>query len=206
MRLLMIPLRHGWRALREMRSEFRQLSAPMKLNGADRLQLGAGEQILEDWANLDLEGGGIAWDLTRPIPVEKGSVRLVYSEHFIEHVSRGDAQRILQNCHAIMAPGGTIRISTPDLKKLVDDYQSGNLVAMSHGGWFPETPCSMVNEAMHLWGHQFVYDEAELSNALREAGFKNIRRMKWHESAIPELANLESRPDMGDLILEADAS
>ena len=32
--------------------------------------------------------------------------------------------------------------------------------------WAPRTPCDMVNEAMRLWGHLYVWDEDELIRAL----------------------------------------
>jgi len=102
-----------------------------------------------------------------------------------------------------MAPGAVIRISTPDLAKLVADYQAGRVVRMEHGEWFPETPCRMVNEGMRLWGHTFLYDEPELIALLQECGFSDIRRAKRGESDYSELRDLESRPDFGDLIVEA---
>jgi hypothetical protein len=61
----------------------------------------------------------------------------------------------------------------------------------------------MLNEALHLWGHQFVYDEPELTRLFEQAGFTDIRRMNWRESDIPEFVGLETRPYLGDLILEA---
>lgn len=201
--LLKIPYRHARAAFSDLRTELRQLGARAKLHGAERLQLGAGNHPLPGWANLDLSGDNIAWDLTRPLPIEPEKIRFVYSEHFIEHVSRDHARQILANCYTVMAPGGIIRISTPDLSKLIDDYRAGRVVQMPHGDWYPETPAQMVNEALHLWGHQFLYDEAELTKALFDAGFSNVRRMPWRQSDHAELAGLETRPDFGDLILEA---
>jgi predicted SAM-dependent methyltransferase len=137
--------------------------------------------------------------------LQSGQVRFVYSEHFIEHIDEDAARRLLSRVRSAMAPGAVIRLSTPDLAKLVDDYQAGRVVRMEHGGWFPETPCRMVNEAMRLWGHVFVYDELELVALLKECGYSDIRRVRWGESEHPELRGLESRPDFGDLIVEARA-
>jgi predicted SAM-dependent methyltransferase len=102
-----------------------------------------------------------------------------------------------------MVPGGAVRLSTPDLAKMVADYQAGHLVRMDHGSWYPETPCRMLNEGMRLWGHTFLYDQPELTRLLEECGFTEIRRVNRSESAFAELRDLESRPDFGDLILEA---
>jgi predicted SAM-dependent methyltransferase len=187
-------------------ARLRRLRTPSRIKRYDKLHLGSGGRLLEGWANLDINGlGGLVWDLRKPLPLTKAQVRFVYTEHFIEHIERNDAVRLFSHARKVMAPGGVLRVSTPDLVKLVDDYRAGKVVRMEHGGWFPETPCRMVNEGMRMWGHTFVYDEAELTGLLRECGFKETKRVQWGESEHPELRNLESRPDFGDLILEARA-
>lgn len=184
----------------------RRVATPSRLKNYDRLHLGSGNRIIEGWANIDITGlRTITWDLRKPLPLAKGQVRFVYTEHFVEHIQREDALRLLRRVRGKMASGGVLRVSTPDLAKLIADYQSGHVIRMEHGGWFPETPCRMVNEAMRNWGHVFVYDEPELVALLKECGFTEIRRVKWSESDHPELRNLESRPDFADLIFEATA-
>lgn len=44
---------------------------------------------------------------------------------------------------------------------------------------------------------------AQLTRLLMAGGFSDVRRVQWRRSDHPELANLETRPDFGDLILEA---
>jgi predicted SAM-dependent methyltransferase len=187
-------------------ARIKRVATPSRLKNHDRLHLGSGERILNDWANIDISGlRTITWDLRKPLPLAKGQVRFVYTEHFIEHIEREDAVRLFSRIRAAMAPDGVLRVSTPDLAKLVSDYQAGHVIKMEHGGWFPETPCRMINEGMRYWGHVFVYDEPELVALLEECGFSNIRRVKWGKSGHPELRNLESRPDFADLIFEATA-
>jgi predicted SAM-dependent methyltransferase len=189
-----------------MAARFRRRSTPDKLKNYDKLHLGSGGRIIDGWANIDITGlRTIPWDLRNPLPLDPGQVRFVYTEHFIEHIDRTAARRLLSRTREAMGPGAIIRVSTPDLAKLVGDYQAGRLVRMEHGGWFPETPCRMVNEGMRSWGHVFVYDEPELVALLKECGYSDIRRVKWGESDHPELRGLESRPDFEDLILEARA-
>lgn len=192
------------RALGAVSARLRRLRTPGLLKDYDRLHLGSGGRLLDGWANVDINGlGNLVWDLTKPLPLPEGQVRFVYTEHFIEHIPQDAARRLFGHARRVMAPGGVIRVSTPDLKALVDDYQAGRLVRMDHAEWYPATLCRMVNEAMRWWGHTFVYDEAELTALLRETGFTDVRRVKWGESDSPELRGLESRPDYGDLILEA---
>ncbi|MGH7041511.1 MAG: hypothetical protein ACREFY_05185, partial [Acetobacteraceae bacterium] len=69
--------------------------------------------------------------------------------------------------------------------------------------WVCTSPCQLLNEAMRLWGHQWVYDEADLRAVLGEAGFANCRNMAWRASSVPELRGLESRPYHHELLMEA---
>jgi predicted SAM-dependent methyltransferase len=185
---------------------FRQLATPLLMRRYDKLHLGSGARLLDGWANVDIGGvGTLLWDLRNPLPLKDKRVRLVYTEHFIEHIEREDAARLLGHARQAMAPGAVLRVSTPDLRKLADDYLNGRVIQMPHGGWFPETPCQMLNQGVRWWGHLFLYDEQELVRLLSECGYSDIRRVSRGESEHPELCDLESRPDFGDLIVEARA-
>ena len=181
----------------------RRLAAPIQLRDAKKLHLGAGGRQMAGWANVDIDGRNIIWDLTKPLPVRRGSVDFVYSEHFIEHISKDEGLRLLSNLREVLADEGVLRISTPDLAAAARNYISGNLVTVPDYDWEPQSLCEMLNDMMRAWGHQFVYDESELVASLKFAGFSHVKRVRWLESEHRELCNLESRPDMNDLIVEA---
>jgi predicted SAM-dependent methyltransferase len=192
-----LPIRVTSRLLRERHRR--------NLADYDRVHLGCGPHVLDGWANLDIGGGtGVTpFDLTSRLPFASASVDRVYTEHFIEHVSRDQAASVLAGCARILRPGGVLRISTPDLRMLVDEYLAGRTGEWTDQGWSPATPCQMLNEGLRLWGHRFVWDETELTNALLDAGFSDVTRVAWRESTHPDLADLESRSSHGDLIVEA---
>lgn len=173
--------------------------------GHTRLHLGSGSNVLDGWANIDLEGGRavIRHDLTRPLPVASGAVRFIYSEHFIEHLGHDQAKRLLAECHRVLAPHGVIRLSTPDLRKLIAEYQARRTDEWHDLAWAPSSPCHMVNEGMRLWGHQFLYDAEELEATLMQCGFRDVQRQAWRLSRFPELSGLESRPFHDEIIVEA---
>lgn len=178
--------------------------ARWRIGGHSRLHLACGTNVMPGWANVDLEGPAsvIKLDLTAPLPVPSGALDAVYSEHFIEHIDRPQAQRLLAECHRVLKPGGVLRVSTPDLRTIVQHYLAGRIDAWHDMHWRPETPARMLNESMREWGHRFLYDAEELEAALRAAGFRQVERKAWRASARPELANLECRPDHGELIYE----
>jgi predicted SAM-dependent methyltransferase len=176
-----------------------------QLAGHTRVHLGCGPHPFEGWANLDLGGGPdvVPYDLTGRLPFRDASVDRVFTEHFIEHVPRRRGDRVLSECARILKPGGVLRVSTPDLRRLVEAYLAGDTDEWADQGWRPSSPSRMLNEGLRLWGHKFVYDEAELTMALRSAGFSAVVRVPWRESVHDDLRDLERRSYHGDLILEA---
>lgn len=169
-----------------------------------KLHLGSGTVRHEGWHNVDLDApeADQHLDLRKPLPFDDGSAEFIVNEHFIEHVTRDQAVAILRECHRVLAPGGVLRLSTPDLRFLMEQYLAGDIHEWA-GLWEPSTPCCMVNDGMRLWGHEFLYDQDELTLALHEAGFSEIHFVAWRESQLPELVGLENRPYHRELIVEA---
>lgn len=166
-----------------------------------KLHLGCGRNIIDGWVNVDISGP-IRWDPTKPFPVSSGIIRFIYSEHFIEHLSLDQAKGLFNECYRVLQLGGVLRVSTPNLRKIVEEYLSGRLSEWQDVGWAPSTPCLMMNEGMRLWGHQFVYDSEELKKMFEGCGFRKVTHMAWRESEHKELQGLESRPFHNEIILE----
>ena len=173
----------------------------------DRIHFGSGVVYLNGWINVDLDSpvADRCLDLTEPLPFISNTVSHIYSEHFIEHVTRAQAISFLRECHRVLMPGGAIRISTPNLRFLISSYLAGNIDEWGDL-WQPDTLCSMMNEGMRAWGHHWVYDAEELVRVLQEAGFNSIVFQHYGKSQQSEFTGLESRPFHHDLIVEATRS
>lgn len=175
----------------------------MNLNNKN-LHLGCGAVYFDGWINVDLDSplADMRLDLTQPLPFMDASASCVFSEHFIEHVTRKQAVDFLGECRRILMPGGVIRVSTPNLRFLIAAY-----LALEVGEWGdlwqPATMCSLMNEGMRSWGHQYLYDAEELVLIFKEAGFGSVVFQRYQESQTPGLAGLESRPFHHELIVEA---
>jgi predicted SAM-dependent methyltransferase len=180
-------------------------SVVRRLEGQDKLHLACGDNVLRGWANIDLESKGvvIGWNLTDGLPVPSGSIEYVFCEHFIEHITLSQATMLLADCHRVLRPGGKLRLSTPDLLKVIEEYEAGRMDEWRDVGWVPATPCQLVNGAFRLWSHEFVYDTDELRRILAQAGFRDVTQVAWRESTSPALRGLECRPFHGEIILEA---
>lgn len=141
-------------------------------------------------------------DIRNGIPYPDGSAAHVYSSHMIEHLSRWQAADLLKECHRVLAPGGILRLATPDLQMLVDHYvrekEQGDPRAADHfmEGMltFVEQPGSVVQRLgrrLLTAPHQWVYDVASLAALIEECGFVSVGARGFREGVTPDLDELE---------------
>jgi predicted SAM-dependent methyltransferase len=172
------------------------------LAGTDepKLQFGAGPFRLPGWLNTDLISGEVHVDLTRPLPFDDGVFAYAFGEHVIEHLADDQGARLLAELHRVLRPGGVLRLTTPDLQKIVALYEDRNPVISraDYVGFLDRTtgrphgrPAQLFNDYLRLWGHRWVYDEEDLTARLREAGFAEVVRVDPGESDHAPLRGLE---------------
>jgi predicted SAM-dependent methyltransferase len=172
-----------------------------------RLCLGSGHAPIPGWVNVDFEPpADVLVDLRYGLPVANGSVDAIYSEHLVEHLPLEAGEAMFREWRRVIAPGGVVRIATPDLALLITDYR-GDWRSRHEWIHWPEyahidSPVHMINVAMRAWGHLYLYDFEELAFRLHAAGFSDVRRAAIGESDDPALRDLETRAD-SSLIAEA---
>lgn len=165
-----------------------------------KLHLGCGKNIKEGWANLDRNTthGATYWKAPT-LPFNDDSVDFVYSEHFIEHLFREDCDFLFQEVRRVLRPGCTFRVSTPSIKTIIHDYlkmdSDDDFTRHEQVGFKYKTPAEFINRSFRDWDHLFIYDGSELLNVALYAGFTNI-------NIAPYSREYETRPEMGDLIME----
>jgi predicted SAM-dependent methyltransferase len=141
-------------------------------------------------------------DATKPYPFEDAAFDWVYSEHFIEHVTRRDAVVWLREVRRLLAPGGFARVTTPDLRRYVEGYLDPKASFFSEHArrlrnigvtTVPPRRAWMLNQIFMGWGHRWLYDYDELRAAAVEAGFTaaSVRQAGFRIGAIPEVAAMD---------------
>lgn len=150
---------------------------------------------------VDGERYFVELDISEPLPFEEGSLDWVYAEHLIEHVTPPVARAWLTEVRRVLAPGGVLRLTTPDLARYVEGYAGGGFFATHRrrmraagvGPPMPPRPAFMFNQLFYLYGHRWIYDLAELTHVLTRAGFAQdaVRRCGFRSGARADVAELD---------------
>lgn len=168
-----------------------------------RLNVGAGGALLDGWLNTDRDPGpgAVYLDVTRRFPLPDASVQRVLVEHVIEHVPLEAGRHMLRECSRVLAPGGRVRVSTPDLERIAALRTGGaDPAAQRYVAWAAQAFCAdqrgnpaalVVNNAFRNWGHAFLYDEETLRTALADAGFVDVRRLPYAQTQDEHFAGAE---------------
>jgi predicted SAM-dependent methyltransferase len=191
----------GWTAICRARRPAqvrRFLDAP----GPHRLILGASRHHLDGWLATDLipkTRAVVYLDATEPFPFPDASIDRILCEHMIEHVPAESGAGLLAECRRVLAPGGRLRLATPDLRNVLSlgeadlDDRRRRYVAWSNAEFGQEEAgaVTVINRLFREWGHQFLYDESTLREALATAGFVDVERGAVGHSDDPDFDGID---------------
>jgi SAM-dependent methyltransferase len=221
-----------------------------------KVNIGSGFNGLDDWINLDNSviakmskvRGLVAlsaklgflpevyssrkWppikihDCRKSLPFGDGTVDVIYSSHFFEHVFRHETVKILGECYRVLKRDGIIRIVLPDAKKIASAYIQQDLKTIktrdvkdrsapfSHCDFFVMHfyPFEMNNtrppgfiarfQEKFIERHKWMYDVKSFSHLMTKAGFRDICEKHCTDSAISDAQYLDMKPEIS-FFLEA---
>lgn len=165
-----------------------------------KLNLGSGpEKGSNGWTNIDLAGGAdLAIDLTQGIPFKDNSITKIYTSHFLEHLSHEQINPLLLECLRVLQPGASILICVPDSEAFIKAYTNNEYTEMSmSNGTTLKAPSFICQPGERVYAkalvntnskidwinyiaysaneHKYMFDQENLSNHLKIAGFTNIK-------------------------------
>ena len=167
----------------------------------DKLHIGCGRRLFQNWTNTDVYGSDLNLDLSRgKLPWKSDSFRVVLSQHVIEHLELFDELfPLLSEIHRVLAPDGCVWLSCPDMSKVCHGYINDGGVQLlesiktrhnsfSLGERVPVQ--QVVNHLFHQYGeHKNLFDFELLSWVLKEVGFSTVEQQS-------EPSLLASEPDV----------
>ena len=151
---------------------------------------------VEQYCEILEEHDFLYHDLSLSLPLQKNSVDFIYSSHFFEHLFKDDAEDLLKSCANALKPGGTIRISIPDLAYAVSLYSLGKKAEMLEDYFFVE------GKGSYLARHKYMYDFELIKAALERTGFSKVTRCEYQQGITPDIKMLDVYPDVS-LCVEA---
>lgn len=174
------------------------------MEGKVKINLGSGHWKLDGWVNVDIDlesQPDVGANLAGGLPFANGVARLMHTEDFIDQLELDNAAEFLKECHRILAPGGVLRVLTPDMRKLADMYLNDPERLKAMWNEFVAVPLSIdtageiFNMGMRFAGHTFLYDEESFKALASSCGFE-ARTVTYQQSEMEELRGLDLRsPD-----------
>jgi hypothetical protein len=139
-------------------------------------------------------------DIVKGLPVAAGSCRAVYCSHVLEHLSLQDFRTALKNTCSYLEKDGIFRLVLPDLEYLARTYLDSDaadaaLVFMEKSYLGKKTRPTgfkgLVREQLGNSNHLWMWDYKAMASELEQAGFRNIRRAAFGDSAEPKFQAVE---------------
>lgn len=136
---------------------------------------------------LDVEGQQLI-DETWLAIVKGYQFDYVYSDMVAERMSKEQFAAYLQWVRGLLKPGGSHRLVTTDLKRVLDNATSG---AWSGFAWVKKahlnTAAEYLNTVFRSWGHKYLYDEESLIRCFVQADYQDVQITRMMEGCAADL-------------------
>lgn len=89
------------------------------------LNVGCGSSYNTEWINLDINTpfeDVVDCDITKGLPIESGSVDVVYSSHVLEHLKLKQLENVMKEINRVLKPNGILRLAVPNLEDIAVKY------------------------------------------------------------------------------------
>jgi predicted SAM-dependent methyltransferase len=134
-----------------------------------KLHLGCGGTRMGGFINIDVDSNSAAdevIDLSKGVlPYGDSTCDEMVSYHFIEHITKGEAEVLLKEIFRVMSPGAKGVFELPDTEAIAHNFDVNpeGLIGDMYG-WQHET----------YMGHKYGYTPDTMKQTLERAGFVNI--------------------------------
>lgn len=144
-----------------------------------KLHLGCGEKILSDYINVDIRSNlkcDVVDDVKTLSKFENNVISEIYASHVLEHFNRQEYMLVLDRWYEVLSDGGVLKISVPDLEKVMLMYNNGtklkSLWGLLYGG-------QTYEKNFHYVG----FDFETLKEDLEKIGFTDIKLWDWRNTS-----------------------
>jgi SAM-dependent methyltransferase len=165
-----------------------------------KLSLGAGERRIPGFLSVDIDPAfapDIVADISQPLDLAYASVECIFAEEVISQIAPADCLAFFRECRRVLAPGGVLRLLTPDLERFTRAYleRPDWLRAIWHKHVGLPLLCDTAAEVLNLGLRgvgPFVYDRATLRVLAERAGLV-LHESSFNSSLHPAMCGLDMR-------------
>ena len=149
-------------------------------------------------------------DVRKPLPFPNNSIDAIYTSHLLEHLYLTEAKNLLKECFRVLAHNGVLRMVVPDLQSIILDYlrektrndsvENEKFLAADRLNSRlllrpPKPPTGSIfykiYKTINDYSHKWMYDSASLLWYFKQAGFVEVKEMKFHQSRIKGIKKIE---------------
>lgn len=140
-----------------------------------RLNLGCFNKKMYGFTNVDIREEvkpDLVDDVFKLNKVDKNSVDLIYCSHVLEHATRAGSIEALSRWHEVLKPGGTLRLSVPDLEATFAAYFYHKDLRLLQN--------MLYGSQKHPYDFHYTgWDFTTLKEDLESVGFIDVRLWDW---------------------------
>jgi SAM-dependent methyltransferase len=157
--------------------------------------------VAPGWINSDVKdepGVDLVADIKQGLPLETGSIDYAVSIHALPELSYPELVPVLEELHRVLAPGATLRLALPDLRRGIDAYLAGDGDYFKVGSEEVSSLGGRFIVQMLWYGYSRTLFTPDFAlELLQRAGFAEPRECAFGVSAsgIAEIAALDNRED-----------
>lgn len=152
-----------------------------------RLHLGSGPIVLEGFCNVDAMDSpavDVVDDIRTLGKFGSACAKEIYACHVLEHFSHDEVPKLLKRWHEVLEPGGRIRISVPDIDRIVRVYHK-NFAHFETPGNTPWIGLIYGGQTNEYDFHKTGFNACWLKILLENAGFEDCKEYAHLPHFIP---------------------
>lgn len=157
--------------------------------------------------------GIVRANLEKKLPFEDASVSLLYTSHFVEHLTKAEAKSVVDEIFRILKPSAVVRIVVPDLEGAArsyvasldanDDSAADTFLKRLYICRTTRPSPFRMRDWFSIWNdyqtHFWMYDARSMARLLREAGFINTGVKPCQVSSeIEDIVHVERKGSVGE--------
>ncbi len=164
-----------------------------------RLNWGCGSWTVPGWINSDVKddpGIDLSCDIREGLPLADGSMEYVVSAHALPEIAFGDLVPVLRELRRVLAPGGVLRLSVPDVDRVIRAYLDGERDVFLVPDEDAATLAGKFAVQLTWYGYSRSLYTAEFTEELLvRAGFTRVEHCRFGETASehPGITELDNR-------------